>query len=581
MLRVSENLKPSDSITRKFVDSIDLSDYEILTDTGWCDATHIHKTIEYREWVLVLENGLELICADDHIVFDDRLHEVFVKNLRVGDKIMTVNGAVKVASAFETNESSHMFDITVDSPDHRFYTNGILSHNTTVAVAIILHYILFNEYKVVALLANKADTAREIMNRIQIAYEALPDWLQSGVEEWNKGSLTLENGCKVIAAATSSSAIRGKSISLLYCDEVAFIENWEEFSASILPTISSGETTKMLFSSTPNGLNHFYAIFSGAKENINGWAWVEVPWTRVPGRDDNWKEEALQQLNYDQQKFAQEYEMEFQGSSGTLIDGSTLKSLTKKIPLHESQGLAVYTKPEKDHTYVCIADVSRGKGLDYSAFHIIDVTSMPYKQVVTYRNNFVTPVDYADIIFRTTKSYNDAYVLVEINDIGGQVSDTLHFDFEVETLLYTESAGRAGKRISGGFGSNVDKGIRTTKQVKSIGCSILKLLVEQKQLLISDFNTINELSTFSKKGSSYEAEPGCHDDLVMGLVLFAWLSTQAFFKDITDINTMMKLREKSDEEIMDELLPFGFTYDDLEHAEPVYTPSRGSWIGDW
>jgi hypothetical protein len=443
------------------------------------------------------------------------------------------------------------------------------SGKTTVAVAIILHYILFNEYKTVALLANKADTAREIMNRIQIAYESLPSWIQSGVEEWNKGSMTLENGCKVIAAATSSSAIRGKSISLLYCDEVAFIENWEDFSASILPTISSGETTQMLFSSTPNGLNHFYKIFSNAKDGTNGWAWVEVPWQRVPGRDQAWKDETLQGLNNDLQKFAQEFEMEFQGSSGTLIDGSTLKALKHTDPLHESRGLSVFQMPEKGKTYVCIADVSRGKGLDYSAFHIFDVSKMPYQQVAVYRNNLISPVDYADIIFRTTKSYNDAYILVEINDIGGQVSDTLHFEFEVETLLYTESAGRAGKRISGGFGSNVDKGIRTTKQVKSVGCSILKLLLEQQQLKIFDFETIKELSTFSRRGSSYEAESGCHDDLVMGLVLFAWLSTQSFFKEITDINTMMKLREKSEEDIMDDLLPFGFTYDDIETSDVI------------
>ena len=444
-------------------------------------------------------------------------------------------------------------------------------------ISLFSNDIIFNEFKTVALLANKADTAREIMNRIQIAYEALPSWLQSGVEEWNKGSMTLENGCKVIAAATSSSAIRGKSVSLLYTDEVAHIDNWEEFSASILPTISSGETTKMLFSSTPKGLNHFYAIYSGAKAGTNGWAWVEVPWQRVPGRNEEWKEEALKGLNYDYQKFAQEYEMEFQGSSGTLIGGSTLKSLVCKPALYTAHGLSVFEQPSPGKTYVCIADVSRGKGLDYSAFHIIDVSQMPYKQVVTYRNNLITPVDYADIIFRTTKSYNNAFILVEVNDIGAQVSDTLHFDFEVETLLHTESAGRSGKRISSGYGSNVDKGIRTTKQVKSIGCSVLKLLVEQDQLIVNDFETINELSTFSRKGSSYEAESGKHDDLVMGLVLFAWLTTQSFFKEITDINTMMKLREKTDSEIMDELLPFGLTYDDLE---PVETPMINKSI-DW
>lgn len=455
---------------------------------------------------------------------------------------------------------------------------------TTTAVAIILHYIIFNEHKNVGILSNKGEGSKEVLERIKLAYENLPKWMQHGIQEWNKNSIELENGCKIYAGTTTSSSIRGKSIAFLYIDECAFVEGYDEFFASVYPTISSGEETKLLMTSTPNGLNHFFKICEGAKQGSNGYQYVEVTWNLVPGRGEAWKQETLEALNFDQEKFSQEYECQFLGSSGTLIDGATLKFMQTayKTPLHESQGLSVYARPEKGRTYVCIADVSRGKGLDYSAFHIIDVTKMPYQQVATYRNNFVTPVDYADIIFRTTKSYNDAYILIEINDIGAQVSDTLHFDFEVETLLYTESAGRSGKRISGGFGSNVDKGIRTTKQVKSIGCSVLKLLCEQKQLQIYDFHTINELSTFSRKGASYEAEPGCHDDLVMGLVLFAWLTTQIFFKDITDINTMMKLREKSDEEIMDDLMPFGLTWDDIEpQIEPVYIPKRDTWLDDW
>lgn len=453
---------------------------------------------------------------------------------------------------------------------------------TTTAVAIILHYIIFNEFKNVGILSNKGDSSKEVLERVKLAYENLPKWMQHGIEEWNKNSIELENGCKVYAGTTTSSSIRGKSIAFLYIDECAFVEGYEEFFASVYPTLSSGEETKLLMTSTPNGLNHFFKICEGAKQGANGYKYTEVRWDLVPGRGDAWKQETLEALNFDMQKFSQEYECEFVGSSGTLIDGATLKRLqtTYRDPIHTSHGLSVYQMPEKGRTYVAIVDVSRGKGLDYSAFHIIDVSQMPYKQAVTYRNNLITPVDYADIIFRTTKSYNDAYILIEINDIGAQVSDTLHFDFEVESLLYTESAGRSGKRISGGFGSNVDKGIRTTKSVKSVGCSILKLLCEQNQLELHDFFTINELSTFSRRGSSYEAEPGCHDDLAMGLVLFAWLTTQSFFKEITDINTMMRLREKTEAEIMDELLPFGLTYDDLDPVEAPMISSANRWL-DW
>jgi hypothetical protein len=229
----------------------------------------------------------------------------------------------------------------------------------------------------------------------------------------------------------------------------------------------------------------------------------------------------------------------------------------------------MYHLPVEKHSYVCIVDVSRGKGLDYSAFHIIDVTKMPYKQVCSFRDNMITPIEYAEMIHRTVKHYNESAVLIEVNDIGEQVSDLLHHDFEYENLLYTESAGRSGKRISSGFGSNVDKGVRTTKTVKSVGCSILKLLIEQDQLILYDFATIRELSTFSRKGVSYEAESGCHDDLVMGLVLFAWLSDQQFFKEMTDINTLKALRRKNEEEIMNELIPFGIIDDGSEEDDGI------------
>ena len=445
---------------------------------------------------------------------------------------------------------------------------------TTTAVAVILHFILFQEHKTVALLANKGDAAREILDRIKIAYEALPQWMQQGVVEWNKGSVQFENGCKIIAAATSSSGIRGKSVSFLYIDETAFVENWDEFFASVFPTISSGDTTKILLTSTPNGLNHFYKTCEGAKEGTNGYEFVEVLWKDVPGRDDKWKLETLQAMDFDYEKFSQEYECQFLGSSGTLIEGSKLKSMVTKEPAIDNGTMKQYERQAEGRIYACIVDVSRGKGLDYSAFQIIDVTEMPYRQVCVYRDNYITPAEYAEVIYRACKSYNDATTLIEINDIGEQVAELLHFEFEYENILFTESAGRSGKRISAGYSKRCDKGIRTTKTVKSVGCSILKLLIEQDQLIINDFQTIKELSTFSRKRNSFEAESGAHDDLVMCLVLFAWLSDQAYFKEITDINTLIELKEKSEKEMMDNLLPFGFHDDGLPDENIIEYPTQ-------
>ena len=453
---------------------------------------------------------------------------------------------------------------------------------STTTVAFILWFILFQEDKTVALLANKGETAREILGRIQLAYQHLPKWLQQGIREWNKGSFELENNSRVIAAATSASAIRGYTINLLFIDEAAHIDNWDEFFTSVYPTISSGKESKIILVSTPNGLNHFYSVWVNAIENRNGYRPILVNWQDVPGRDEKWREQTLAAMNFDIEKFNQEMNCEFLGSSGTLISGWKLKELVHQSPMVQKEGLIQYKQAFKDHVYMMVCDVSRGKGLDYSAFQLLDVTKMPYEQVCTFRNNALTPMDYADVIFRTAKAYNRASVLVEINDIGEQVSHSLHYDFGYENVLFTENAGRSGKRISSGFaGKGADKGIRTTKIVKSIGCSILKLLVEQNQLIVNDYQTINELSTFSKKGNSYEAESGKHDDLVMCLVLFSWITEQQYFKDYTDINTLMSLREKTEDEMEQDMSPFGFVFDGreqyIDEEYEQFVPSDG-WL---
>ena len=449
------------------------------------------------------------------------------------------------------------------------------SGKTTTAMAIILHYILFNEFKTVAILANKGDAAREVMARVKLAFESLPKWLQQGVEEWNKGNIALENGCQVLAGTTSSSAIRGKSVNFLYLDEVAFIEGYDdffasvyptiafiegydEFFASVYPTISSGDSTKLLMTSTPNGLNHFWKTCKGAKEGTNGYEYEEVMWYDVPGRSEAWQKETIEALDHDEEKFNQEYCCQFLGSSGTLISGAKLKQLAGSVPLRQSEGFIQYEAPIEGRQYSMTVDVARGKGLDYSCFSVMDITEMPYKQVAVYRDNLTGPIDFASVVFRMGTSYNNAAVLIEINDIGEQVSDVLLMDYGYDNLLYTSNNGRSGKILTGGFGKRVDNGIRTTKLVKGTGCSMLKMLIEQNQLIIQDQDTIEELKRFSKKKNSFEAESGFHDDLVMNLVLFAWMTDQAYFKDMTDINTLVKLREKTEEQIEEELLPFGF-----------------------
>lgn len=490
-------------------------------------------------------------CSEDPIYF--------VENHM---KIITLNEGLQTFKPYPYQRN--MINSFVENR-YSIVTTARQAGKSTTTCGFILWYIIFHADKTVALLANKGETAREILGRVQLAYQHLPKWLQQGVKEWNKGSFVLENNSRVIAAATSASAIRGYAINLLFIDEAAHIDNWDEFFTSVYPTISSGTDSKIILVSTPNGLNHFYSTWINAQEGRNGYHPILVNWQSVPGRDEKWKQDTLAGMNFDIEKFDQEMNCEFLGSSGTLISGWKLKELVHQAPMVEREGMIQYSPPKKDHIYIAVCDVSRGKGLDYSAFQLIDVTKMPYEQVCVYRNNSVTPIDYADVIYRTAKSYNNASVLVEINDIGEQVSHSLHYDFGYEHILFTENAGRSGKQITAGFsGKTADKGIRTTKIVKSIGCSILKLLIEQNQFIVNDFYTINELSTFSKKGNSYEAEPGKHDDLVMCLVLFAWLSEQQYFKDYTNINTLMSLREKTEEDMEQDLSPFGFVFNGRE-----------------
>jgi len=449
---------------------------------------------------------------------------------------------------------------------------------TTIIVGYILWYILFNQDKTVAILANKASTSREILARIKLAYEALPMWIQQGVKVWNKGDIELENGCRVLANSTASSAIRGFSISLLYLDEFAFVPTniAEEFFTSVYPTISSGTTSKILISSTPNGMNHFYRMWTEATENQNGFKFIEANWRQVPGRDQKWADEQRRVLG--DEKFLQEMECEFMGSAGTLLSAPALKSLAFVTPIHLSEnGIKIYKAPEKNRNYVIVADTSRGKGLDYSAFSVIDVTELPYRQVCTYKDNNISPLVYPSVIKRIGDYYNQAYVLVEINDNGQQIVDSLFEDYEYENILSTVDI-KGKVSITWGYGNKSYRGIRTTKSVKRLGCSLMKNLIEGQKLIIQDFDTISELSTFVAKGTSYESEEGSHDDLVMTLVLFSWMTNQQFFADLTNTDVRAKLHEEQMKQIEEEQLPsFLAGHEEVDRGEEQFVSGGTIW----
>jgi hypothetical protein len=434
---------------------------------------------------------------------------------------------------------------------------GRQSGKSITCIAFFLHYILFNKDVSVALLANKLATARELLSRLQMAYEYLPKWLQQGVVTWNKGNIELENGAKVMAAATSSSAIRGGSFNILFLDEFAFVPNEiaEEFFNSVYPTISSGQSTKVIIVSTPNGMNHFYKLWTDAEEGRNTYKTVEVHWSEVPGRDDKWKKETIK--NTSEEQFRQEFDTEFLGSTNTLINSAKLKSLAYKRPIQSNNDVKMYVKPEEDRVYFATVDVARGRGGDYSALSIFDSTEMPYKQVLTYRSNEIPPMVFPTVIKSLCENYNNAFVLIEINDVGQQVADILYHELEYENVLSVHNDPRKGQMLSGGFGKAYTIGIRTTKATKKQGGFNMKSLIEEDKLLIHDFETINELSTFIIKGQKFEAEADRSDDMVMTVLLFSWMSTDNYFKDLCDLDTRREIYEERMRHLEEEMTPFG------------------------
>ena len=444
------------------------------------------------------------------------------------------------------------------------------SGKSTTIIAYLLHQVIFNDNINVAILANKSTTARDLLGRLQLAYENLPTFLQQGVLNWNKGSLELENGSKLLAAATSSSAIRGGSFNIIFLDEFAFIPAniSEQFFSSVYPTISSGKKSKVLIVSTPHGMNMFYKLWNDAEHKRNDYVPIEVHWTEVPGRDEKWKEETIR--NTSEAQFATEFECEFVGSVDTLLNPSKIRTLSYMNPIVSNQGLDMYAKPEKGKDYVMTVDVARGTVKDYSAFVVFDVSQMPYKIVAKYRNNEIKPLLFPHTIEKVAKSYNNAHVCVEVNDIGGQVADALQFELEYTNLLMCMMKGRAGQILGGGFSKRGSQlGVRMTKQVKRVGCTNLKTLIEGDKLIIQDFHMIEELSTYVRRGQSFQAEEGSNDDLVTCLVIFAWLSNQRYFKEMTDQDVRARMYSEQQNAIEQDMAPFGFMNDGLEEEQII------------
>ena len=467
-------------------------------------------------------------------------------------------------------------EILMDFHNNRFNIAKLprQTGKSTTVVAYLLHYAIFNDSVNIGILANKASTARELLGRLQLAYENLPKWMQHGILVWNKGNVELENGSKILAASTSASAVRGMSFNILFLDEFAFVPNHvaEQFFASVYPTITSGKSTKVIIISTPNGMNHFYKMWEDARNGKNDYVTNEVHWSQVPGRDAKWKAETLK--NTSKRQFAQECECDFLGSADTLISPSKLQTIPFEDPILSNAGLDVYTRAEENHEYIITVDVARGIGGDYSAFVVFDITTLPYQIVAKYRNNEIKPVMFPSVILQVCKEYNNPYVLVEVNDIGDSIAATMNYDLEYPNVLMCSMRGRAGQVVGQGFsGNKTQLGVKMSITVKKQGCANLKAIIEDDKLTFKDFDILRELTTFIQRKQAWEADDGYHDDLVMCLVIFAWLCMQDYFKEMTDLDVRRRIYEEQRNQIEQDMAPFGFIDDG--QGDDTYLDAEG------
>jgi len=505
------------------------------------------------------------------------------------DPVYFTKHYIKIVSLDEGLVPFEMWDFQEDMI-RRFHENRFniaklprQTGKSTTVVSYLLHYALFNDNVNIGILANKLSTSRELLGRLQLAYENLPKWMQQGIISWNKGSLELENGSKIMAASTSSSAVRGMSFNIIFLDEFAFVPTHiaEQFFSSVYPTISSGKSTKVIIISTPNGMNMFYKLWHDAERGKNEYITTEVHWSQVPGRDAKWKEQTI--ANTSQRQFTQEFECEFLGSVDTLISASKLRTMVYEDPLKDNgKGLVVYEEPKDEHDYIMTVDVARGVGNDYSAFLIFDITKFPYKLVARYKNNEIKPILFPNVIVELARSYNRAYILTEVNDIGDQVAGMIHFDLEYDHVLMCAMRGRAGQIVGTGFsGKKTQLGVKMSKTVKKVGCLNLKTFIEDDKLVIPDYDTIAELTTFIQKNNSFEAEEGCHDDLAMCLVIFCWLAVQDYFKEMTDNDVRQRIYEEQKNQIEQDMSPFGFISDGINDEEKSFVDVDGDrWYLD-
>ena len=560
----------------KFIEEIAVDDVLTYGTNGLVPVKYSRKTVEYEKYKISFNNS-SIECADKHIFVVDG-KELYAKDLKPNDLLQHKSGKyVVVESVKRTGVVQNMYDLEIDSTDHTYYTNDVLSHNSvTVAAGFLLHQIIFGEGIQCAIVANKKSLAAEMLGRLKFAFECLPLWLKPGVKVWNKGKIELDNNCFVMAESSAADSLRGNSLNLVIIDEAGFIDNFEDFWISTLPTMSSGQTSKIIVISTPNGDNLYKKIYTEAVNGENGFLPLSFKWDVVPERTPEWREQEIKRIGLP--KFQQEYECSFSATENTLVSLAVIDAMNPQVPVEtrSNERLRIFKQPVEGHTYVIAFDGARGILQDYCVAQVIDITEEKYEQVAVYRSNDVKPIYMANVLYELGHTYNHAYIIAELNKSADILND-LFYNLEYENLLRIGKDKKTGRQILGG---SATLGLLQSTTTKIKGCLNLKMMIEGKKLEIYDSVTMNELRTFVKDGESYSADANKKDDCVMSLVIFAWMVTQGYY-----VNHIV---EKASSNIFDQaelydILPFGIIIngneDDVELDRKIYdtTSKRSSW----
>lgn len=520
----------SDTIERKFTEIYDASEWLIDTDTGWEPLIDIKETVEYQVWILKLESGKHLECADDHIVFLEDYSEIFVKNLRPGDRVLTDAGVDTVSEVAPTLLYENMYDVGVDSENHRYYSNGILSHNTTCAAGYLLWYAMFNSDQTILISAHKYAGAQEIMQRIRYGYESCPDHIRAGATSYNKGSIEFENGSRIVSATTTENTGRGMAISLLYLDEFSYVNPSiaSEFWTSISPTLATGGSA--IITSTPNSDEDTFATIWKESNNkfdeygneqefgINGFYPFTIPWDAHPDRDEEWRKQEISRIGLE--KFEREYECRFLIFDETLINSIKLASMEGREPKTLMGQTRWYKTPSHKYNYIVALDPSMGTGGDNAAIQVIEVPT--YEQVAEWQHN-TTPIpeqikilrDICRFISEKSRSNgSNIYWSVENNGLGEAALLVIN-DMGEESIpgLFISEP------IRKGHVRKFRKGFNTTYGSKITACSKLKTMIETDRLKINSRALISELKNFVASGSSFVGKNKKSDDLVSAMLL--------------------------------------------------------------